>query len=157
MYITLTLVRKWRVRNNLKVNRTIERLTTWINKLKNDNENVVTTEFGDFVIEAFGSSVNGFYMHDKSKHSDLDLSISFYSNPTVNKEMVLHTILPAVREVSKENFSLFFEWKVPIIKYTDWETLEEWDLWVNGILGVFNSKLIKAYSNIDTLDNTIDL
>ena len=89
-------------------------------------------------------------MNDKDEKSDLDLSINFYSNPTVNKEKVLNSIIPAIDIVSNGKYNLIFEWKTPIIKYTDSETLVEWDLWVNGILGVYNSKLIKTYTNTDS-------
>ena len=136
---------------NERVSQTIDRLTSRINQITNDDKKIVNELFGEFIIEPFGSSVNGFYMHGKNELSDLDISINFYYNPAVNKEKVLQTILPAIDGVSKGEFILIFESKVPLIKYTDSVTKEEWDLWVNGILGVMNSKLIKTYASIDTI------
>ena len=128
---------------NERVQLTINRITTCINQIKNDDTKVVNDLFGEFIIEPFGSSVNGFYMHGKVEHSDLDLSMNFYYNPAVNKQKVLQTILPAIDIISKGKFTLIFESKVPLIKYVDFVTKEEWDLCVNGTLGVMNSKLIK--------------
>jgi len=110
---------------NNKISVTVQRLTDKIHKIVKDGKEVLEDKFGAFVIEPFGSSVNGLYMHSKSGKSDLDLSINFYYNPAVSKEEVLQVIIPAVDQVSDQNFKLILESVVPIIKYTDSQTGEE--------------------------------
>lgn len=134
---------------NLSVHNTVERLTAAIMDIKEDDKSIVIEKYGEFTIEPFGSSVNSIYMHSKENKSDLDLSINFHFNPAVSKEEVLNDIIPAVHSVSGKKFELVLDSKVPIFKYTDQETGEECDLGVNGVLGAYNSKLIKTYLSID--------
>lgn len=135
---------------NLSVNKTINRLTKAIQAIKTDDgKELVNEKFGQFVVEPFGSSVNGIYMHSQKQRSDLDMSINFYYNPALDKKEVLQAILPAIDAVSKKNFDLILLSKVPIANYTDHVTGEECDLIINGNLGVMNSKIIRTYLNID--------
>ena len=54
-----------------------------------------------------------------NKNSDLDISINFYDTPLLDKELILETILPAINEVSKQDFELVLGSKIPVAKYTD--------------------------------------
>ena len=113
------------VQKNLNVSKTIERLTNAIKAIRQDGKELIDEKFGTFIIEPFGSSVNGTYMHSKKDRSDLDISINFYYNPAVVKGEVLQDILPAIDSVSAKNFDLVLDSKVPIAKYTDSVTGEE--------------------------------
>lgn len=86
----------------LNVRKIIERMTKAIKAIQVDDKEAVFEKFGEFIVEPFGSSVNGIYMHNKKDKSDLDISINFYYNPAVNKEEVLQTILPAIHYVSNK-------------------------------------------------------
>ena len=112
-------------RKTLNIQKTIERMTKAIKGIQENGKETVLEKFGEFIIEPFGSSVNGIYMHNKKDKSDLDISINFYYNPAVNKEEVLQIILPAIHYVSNKNFKLVLDSKVPIAKYIDSVTGED--------------------------------
>jgi len=103
----------------------------------------LASEFGEFKVEAFGSTANGLCLEGIP---DIDISISFYNNPYVEKEKVLRLISKSIKSglagLLPEGDLAYKEvvkTMTPLIKYIDKSTDLHVDIVVNGILGVKNS------------------
>ncbi|KAI9022273.1 hypothetical protein CLU79DRAFT_751962 [Phycomyces nitens] len=110
-------------------------------------------------LEVFGSSVNGLDF----ENSDLDLCIvvpsEIYQKDLYNMSRLMnepysvynmHFVEEKLREIGMLNVKAITAATVPICKFNDPVSNISCDINTNNVLGIDNSKLVKAYSFLDT-------
>ncbi|CAD8188977.1 unnamed protein product [Paramecium octaurelia] len=92
----------------------------------------------------FGSLLNGF----KTKQSDIDFSITTNSYISEKTALSYWTTQLGYQTRFKLDQS-FLKSRVPVIKILDQQNLIHIDLCYNNLLGAINTRLLKAYSQLD--------
>ncbi|KAI9025088.1 hypothetical protein CLU79DRAFT_834205 [Phycomyces nitens] len=120
-------------------------------------ENVLSDVWNqNYKVKVYGSAANGFGFHD----SDMDLAIIApeYDSPTVNKRkeakkknsiMNMHRLAHVLRNCGMVNVMAVPNANVPICKFDVLPYGIHCDISVNNLMGTNNTRLLKAYSEID--------
>ncbi|ELU05930.1 hypothetical protein CAPTEDRAFT_221986, partial [Capitella teleta] len=139
----------WMVPNDFEPS---ERETFLRKTVLHEMEEYVRETFPDAQLSLFGSSVNGFGF----KQSDLDICLQFKSTPvkdsqSLNCVAIIET-LAQILKIHRGFYNVFAitTAKVPIVKFRHRRSQLEGDISLYNTLAQHNTRLLQAYSEIDS-------
>ena len=94
-------------------------------------------------LTTFGSSMSGLGL----RNGDVDLCLEFNGE---KPKKVLNKIARMLRDDGMEDVTLIAHAKVPIVKFIDQRSKIPIDISINNSLAIYNTKLLKAYSDCDS-------
>lgn len=94
-------------------------------------------------LTTFGSSKSGLGL----RNGDVDLCLEFTGE---KPKKVLNKIARMLRDDGMEDVTLIAHAKVPIVKFVDQRSKIPIDISINNSLAIYNTKLLKAYSDCDS-------
>ena len=94
-------------------------------------------------LTTFGSSESGLGL----RNGDVDLCLEFTGE---KPKKVLNKIARMLRDDGMEDVTLIAHAKVPIVKFVDQRSKIPIDISINNSLAIYNTKLLKAYSDCDS-------
>ena len=94
-------------------------------------------------LTTFGSSMSGLGL----RNGDVDLCLEFKGE---KPKKVLNKIARMLREDGMEDVTLIAHAKVPIVKFIDQRSKIPIDISINNSLAIYNTKLLKAYTDYDS-------
>ena len=94
-------------------------------------------------LTTFGSSQSGLGL----RNGDVDLCLEFSGE---KPKKVLNKIARMLRDDGMEDVTLIAHAKVPIVKFVDQRSKIPVDISINNSLAIYNTKLLKAYSDCDS-------
>lgn len=106
-------------------------------------EKSIISKFKDSTMVTFGSSETGLSL----KKGDLDLCLIV---PNGKQKQIVKRISAMMERQGMENVKALTRAKVPIVKFTDPRSGIDVDISVNNTLALHNTKLLSAYSKLDT-------
>lgn len=103
---------------------------------------ILTNKFKNAKLTSFGSFESGLSL----ANGDIDLCLEFNGEPP---KKVLKKIARMLNEDGMKDVKLISNAKVPIVKFTDTQSLIPVDISVNNNLSIYNTELQKRYCEVD--------
>ena len=103
---------------------------------------ILTNKFKSAKLTSFGSFESGLSL----ANGDIDLCLEFNGEPP---KKVLKKIARMLNEDGMKDVKLISSAKVPIVKFTDTQSLIPVDISVNNNLSIYNTELQKRYCEVD--------
>ena len=103
---------------------------------------ILTNKFNSAKLTSFGSFESGLSL----ANGDIDLCLEFNGEPP---KKVLKKIARMLNEDGMKDVKLISNAKVPIVKFTDTQSLIPVDISVNNNLSIYNTELQKRYCEVD--------
>jgi len=103
---------------------------------------ILSNKFHNSKLSSFGSFESGLSL----SYGDIDLCLEFDGEPP---KKVLKKIAHMLKEDGMKDVKLIANAKVPIVKCVDGQSMIQVDISVNNNLSVYNTELLRRYSNLD--------
>ena len=103
---------------------------------------ILSNKFHNSKLSSFGSFESGLSL----SYGDIDLCLEFDGEPP---KKVLKKIAHMLKEDGMKDVKLIANAKVPIVKCVDGQSMIPVDISVNNNLSVYNTELLRRYSNLD--------
>ena len=103
---------------------------------------ILSNKFHNSKLSSFGSFESGLSL----SYGDIDLCLEFDGEPP---KKVLKKIAHMLKEDGMKDVKLIANAKVPIVKCVDGQSMIPVDISVNNNLSVYNTELLRRYSNFD--------